>query len=610
MMFVRRLARALARKPRPGRFKGRPLSRDEVAGYFDADFYLRHNPDVAGSGQDPLDHYLRHGADEGRRITPYFDEADYLARYPDVAASGQSALAHYIRSGSAEERDPSPLFDADWYADTYADAIAPGQSPFAHFIRSGAAAGLKPNAFFDAEWYARHHMAEAAGAIAPVEHFFLTASDLHDPGPRFSISRYLAAYTSVADAPDHPLAHYLKHGRRSGLMTFRVLEHGVSSVRDAVEGAFASEVALQTYANPAAGPRVTVVTDSINAGSLFGGVATALIFASLLAKHRGAKLRVVTVREEPQPTAIAELFRDHGVDVTDSIEFRFASLFEPGLIDRAPDEIFVTTSWWTMSNTLRAVDPAQVVNLLQEDERMFYPFGDQRLRCAEVLANPAVRTVVNSRLLFEHLCETGLPHLREVGIAFEPAFSRASYDWDDAERGPRRNFFFYARPINQRNLYYRGIEAIDAAIVAGILRPQDWAFHFVGKDLSPLRLSGGVDPILHQGLPWRDYAALVRSVDLGLSLMYTPHPSYPPLDIAASGGVAVTNRFAGKTTLDQYSRNIICGDASVAGLVSALEAGVALSQDRARRRANFESQGLARDWATAFAPVLAFLDRP
>ena len=43
-------------------------ARDLIAasGYFDVDWYLRRYPDVAASGFDPIVHYLRHGAAEGR----------------------------------------------------------------------------------------------------------------------------------------------------------------------------------------------------------------------------------------------------------------------------------------------------------------------------------------------------------------------------------------------------------------------------------------------------------------------------------------------------------------------------------------------------------------
>jgi hypothetical protein len=76
----------------------------EVSGYFDVDWYERHYPDVAASRLDPIIHYLRHGAAEGRDPSSRFDTRDYVARNPDVSAAGVNPLLHFIRHGSREGR--------------------------------------------------------------------------------------------------------------------------------------------------------------------------------------------------------------------------------------------------------------------------------------------------------------------------------------------------------------------------------------------------------------------------------------------------------------------------------------------------------------------------
>ncbi len=38
-------------------------------------------------------------------------------------------------------------------------------------------------------------------------------------------------------------------------------------------------------------------------------------------------------------------------------------------------DLFLTTSWWTTEAIRCAVNPWQIIYLLQEDERMFYPRG-------------------------------------------------------------------------------------------------------------------------------------------------------------------------------------------------------------------------------------------
>lgn len=367
--------------------------------------------------------------------------------------------------------------------------------------------------------------------------------------------------------------------------------------------------ALGLFEVPAELPRVSMVTDSINEGSLFGGVATALIFTALLAQRTGRRLRIVTRTQAPAAENVAVVFRAHGIDWTGNIEFVFADIAdEDSRIETHAGELFVTTSWWTTRSVRQSVAEAQILYILQEDERMFYPFGDDQLACVETLKDRSIAKVINSGLLHRHLVADGV--IDEETPFFEPSFpERIYFPAPEIADNGKRNFFFYARPFNARNLYDRGVTVIDAAIERGILDPALWNIHFVGKDLQPVRLAGGVEPILLQNYNWEDYAAFVRSVDLALTLMYTPHPSYPPLDVAACGGVAVTNRFGVKRDLSSYSRSILCVDSEVDALVEGLRQGVERALDMEGRRAALAESGIGRDWATAFAPVLDRLTR-
>ena len=72
--------------------------------HFDEAWYLHRYSDVARRNMDPIKHYLRYGAAEGRDPGPAFSTRGYLERYPDVAASGLNPLVHYLRHGMQEGR--------------------------------------------------------------------------------------------------------------------------------------------------------------------------------------------------------------------------------------------------------------------------------------------------------------------------------------------------------------------------------------------------------------------------------------------------------------------------------------------------------------------------
>lgn len=83
-----------------------PEQHAAVAAEFDAAFYLAVNPDVAGSGMDPLDHFVRTGWLEDRDPNAGFSVRDYLEANPDVGAANLNPFAHYLVAGRAEGRAP------------------------------------------------------------------------------------------------------------------------------------------------------------------------------------------------------------------------------------------------------------------------------------------------------------------------------------------------------------------------------------------------------------------------------------------------------------------------------------------------------------------------
>ncbi|WCM29069.1 glycosyltransferase [Sphingomonas sp. QA11] len=71
---------------------------------FDDRWYVSQYPDVAQSGMDPLDHYLKFGGFEGRFPNPYFDSGRYILANPDVKDAGMNPLLHYVLHGRTEGR--------------------------------------------------------------------------------------------------------------------------------------------------------------------------------------------------------------------------------------------------------------------------------------------------------------------------------------------------------------------------------------------------------------------------------------------------------------------------------------------------------------------------
>ena len=77
------------------------------------------------------------------RRSGLFDTGWYLERYPDVAEAGIDPVWHYVRRGAKEGRDPAPWFSTSAYEQTNSDVAASGMNPFYHYIRYGLCEGRR-----------------------------------------------------------------------------------------------------------------------------------------------------------------------------------------------------------------------------------------------------------------------------------------------------------------------------------------------------------------------------------------------------------------------------------------------------------------------------------
>lgn len=120
-----------------------PVERALIAGHnrqcFDAAFYLDRNADVRQAGDDPFEHYLRHGWREGRDPNERFDDAYYRAESGLGGAAPVSALAHFLALGRRRGVSPAPNVDlGDWQKRNPEIDIA-RVDPYGHLL--GAAKG-------------------------------------------------------------------------------------------------------------------------------------------------------------------------------------------------------------------------------------------------------------------------------------------------------------------------------------------------------------------------------------------------------------------------------------------------------------------------------------
>jgi len=184
-------------------------ARTLAQGAFDASFYLTRNPDIAGAGVDPLQHFLDIGWTEGRDPSANFSVSFYLRQNRDVLRLGINPLLHFLRSGLAEGRSPLPpmpdpkdrilaerAFNADWYLRGFA-AYALPIDPLDHYLRYGWYEGRDPTDWFSTRNYLVRNPELSGSSICPFVHY-LKGGDKSIRCPVDAIELYHTQSAAVA----------------------------------------------------------------------------------------------------------------------------------------------------------------------------------------------------------------------------------------------------------------------------------------------------------------------------------------------------------------------------------------------------------------------------
>lgn len=113
----------------------------QKSGLFDAAWYAHTYPDVAASGLEPLEHFLRFGSALLRSPHPLFDARHYLRQLGPSGASGEHPLVHYLGEGWRQGFSPHPDFDSAYYLRVNPDVALSGKNPLLHYLQHGRVEG-------------------------------------------------------------------------------------------------------------------------------------------------------------------------------------------------------------------------------------------------------------------------------------------------------------------------------------------------------------------------------------------------------------------------------------------------------------------------------------
>lgn len=346
-----------------------------------------------------------------------------------------------------------------------------------------------------------------------------------------------------------------------------------------------------------AAQRVNVLIPEIDLKHMFGGYIGKFNLAARLAAA-GLDVRIVTTDRNPGlPRDWRERVESYdGLGgLFDRVEVAFAREQAPLAI--SPSDRFVATTWRTAHVARHAVaqtNGRHFLYLIQEYEPLTCAIGSWQALAAETYGFEH-RALFSTEFLREYFAahaigvySTGTEQGHAASCSFQNAITDvAPAPVAELTRRTTRRLLFYSRPEPHaaRNLFEIGVMALRQALDRGAL--DGWEINGIGTVGTGrvIDLGGGDSIDMLPRVSQTEYGALLAGHDVGLSLMFTPHPSLVPLEMAAAGLITVTNTFENKTAarLRDVAGNLIAAEAAPSAIAEAIATATSLAGDPQRR---------------------------
>jgi glycosyltransferase involved in cell wall biosynthesis len=366
--------------------------------------------------------------------------------------------------------------------------------------------------------------------------------------------------------------------------------------------------------------RVNILIPTIDLEHFFGGYIGKFNLARRLA-DRGLRVRIVTTDPVgPLPGSWKQTLESYSglAGLMGRIELSFGR--DANEINVSRTDAFIASTWWTAHiahSAATTLGHERFLYLIQEYEPFTFPMGTYAALASESYRFPHY-AIFSTELLRDYFRRHAIGVFAdgaEAGETRSIAFQNAITAIDSpsaaeiAQRATRK-LLFYARPEPHasRNMFELGVLALERAVESGAFH--GWELHGIGA-VEGVRGIALDDSTTLELLPRSDqgsYAKLLRDHDIGLALMYTPHPSLVPIEMASAGLLTVTNSFENKThdALAAISSNLIAAEPTIGGVSAALITAAEQVEDY-ERRASGSAVRWSRDWDQSYHDEL--LDR-
>lgn len=284
-------------------------------------------------------------------------------------------------------------------------------------------------------------------------------------------------------------------------------------------------------------PRLNLLLPTVDPGLVFGGIDTAL---KIFTQIKNSCLDPIDIRIIVTGQAIenvVESLKNYpvykiGRELKSEFSLVSAAGRESNFLDLRPNDIFVATAWGTALNAFRAHDAQktlfgkakQVVYIIQDYEPDFYGWSTRyALAESTYLHGEDTIAIINSEELANYFhSKYTLPNSMVI-----PYRINAKIDASLTSSLREKIILFYSRPSAVRNCFESGIDGIALWARRNPIEASEWKVYCIGESFNP-KLAFAISNVSITGkMPLEEYASLLSSASVGISLMISPHPSYP-----------------------------------------------------------------------------------
>lgn len=315
--------------------------------------------------------------------------------------------------------------------------------------------------------------------------------------------------------------------------------------------------------------RINIVIPALSEKHVFGGIATALRFFNTI-REEFPLARIIVSDEVGLELKKEQYYSNWRVldlcdeDCNENCIVVAGNRSGASLAISSSD-YFMATAWWTAYNAFKAlrwqsetydIKCRKIIYFIQDYEPGFYSWSS-RYALADSTYSHREETipVFNTALLKDFFLNKNYQFLENY--CFEPRINPVldSARPTAATVVKERKILIYGRPGVERNLFN---------IVVLALR--NWVQQYDDATKWTVLSAGEIHPDIELGrdvklkslgkLTLEQYVHELTVCSIGVSLMLSPHPSYPPLEMASFGLKVISNSYANKK-LSVKSQNII-----------------------------------------------------